>query len=98
MTFAAHLEKDRRLVLLKALEASAAYRANAFLLRSYCDAVGHTVSMDRIEQDLTWLAEQGLVTVERPAGVAVATLTERGLDVATARVTVPGVQRPQPGI
>ena len=89
--------QDRRLVLLKALENAAQYRANAFLLRRYCDAVGHVVSADRVEVDLAWLAEQQLVGLERTQGVTVATLTARGLDVAQGRATVPGVPKPQPG-
>ncbi|MBE7419844.1 MAG: ArsR family transcriptional regulator [Ideonella sp.] len=97
MNFAEHLTHDRRLVLLRALAAAAQYRANAFLLRRYCDAVGHVVSADRIEADLAWLGEQGLLSLERPEGVTVATLSARGLDVAEGRATVPGVQRPQPG-
>lgn len=96
-TFSDFQTHDRRLVLLKALENSARYRANALLLRRYCDAVGHVVSADRIEADLAWLAEQGLAGVERAEGLTVATLTARGLDVATGRTKVPGVQPPQPG-
>lgn len=97
MSFAEFQEQDRRLTLLKALENAAQYRANAFLLRRFCDSFAHVVSADRIEQDLAWLAEQGLVAIERPQGVTVATLTARGLDVATGRTKVPGVQQPQPG-
>lgn len=89
--------EDRRLVLLKGLENSAQYRANAFLLRRYCDAVGHVVGADRIEQDIAWLDEQGLVERSRANDVTLARLTERGLDVATGRTQVPGVQQPQPG-
>lgn len=97
MSFADFQQEDRRLTLLKALENAAQYRANAFLLRRYCDSVGHVVSADRIEADLAWLAEQGLVGVGHLQGVTVATLTARGLDVATGRTKVPGVQTPQPG-
>lgn len=96
MSFATYQEADRRLVILKGLEVAAQYRANAFLLRRYCDAVGHVVSADRIEADLTWLAEMDLLTLDKSSGVTVATLTARGLDVATGRASVPGVQRPMP--
>lgn len=96
-SFADFQTEDRRLVLLRGLESAAQYRANALLLRRYCDAVGHIVSADRIAQDLAWLAEQSLVKLDRAAGVDVAELTARGLDVATGRTKVPGVQPPQPG-
>ena len=89
--------QDRRLVLLRGLQNSAQYRANAFLLRRYCEAVAHVVSSDRVEQDIAWLHEQGLVVREQLGGVTLATLTVRGLDVATGATKVPGVQAPQPG-
>lgn len=97
MKFAAFQEEDRRLVLLKALESAAQYRTNAFLLRRFAESVGHVVGADRLEQDLAWLGEQGLVGVEHTQGVTVATLTARGLDVATGRTRTPGVAVPQPG-
>lgn len=97
MNFAEFQTSDRRLVILRALEHAAQYRANAILLRRYCDAVGHVVSSDRLEQDLAWLAEADLVGIDHAQGVMVATLTARGLDVATGRTRVPGVQAPQPG-
>lgn len=96
ISFEAHQTEDRRLQLLRALANAAQYRANAYLLRAYCDSVGHAVSADRLESDLAWLAEQLLVTVER-APVLLATLTARGLDVAHGRALQPGVKRPFPG-
>lgn len=97
MSFDQFQTQDRRLVLLRGLENAAQYRANVFLLRRYCEAIGHTVSTDRLAADLAWLKEQDLVTLQTAQGVEVATLTERGLDVATGRAEVPGVQRPRPG-
>lgn len=96
-SFADHVTEDRRLVLLRALENAAQYTANAILLKRFCDRVGHAVSSDRLEQDLAWLAEQGLLAVDKREGVSVATLTVRGLDAASGRARVPGVQAPQPG-
>jgi hypothetical protein len=58
--------------------------------------VGLTPTRDQIKTELAWLAEQQLVTSEDHAGLVVATLTERGLDVAEGRTVVPGVQRPSP--
>ncbi|HRD84469.1 MAG TPA: ArsR family transcriptional regulator [Rubrivivax sp.] len=87
---------DRRLVLLRGLADAAQYRANAYLLRRYAEAIGHTASADRIETDITWLAEQGLVERAVNEGVTVATLTARGLDVSTGAATTPGVARPRP--
>lgn len=97
LSYAEFEAQDRRLVLLRALEHAAHYRANALLLRRYCQAVGHVVSADRLAADLAWLSEQGLVDLVQAQDVTVATLTTRGLDVATGSANVPGVQRPQPG-
>lgn len=96
MSFADVTQEDRRLTLLKALESSAAYSAGQFLLGRYCEQFGHQVSNDRLRTDLTWLQEQGLISLVKPEGVFVATLTESGLDVARGRTIVPGVARPQP--
>lgn len=86
----------RRLVLLQALEHAAQYRGGGELLRHWCEQFGHAVSADRLAVDLAWLEEQGLVSLQRTQGLPVATLTERGLDVATGRASVPGVPRPHP--
>lgn len=96
MNYAEFQTADRRLVILRALESAAQYRANAYLLRRYCDSVGHAVSADRMEADLSWLAEQGLVDRTVSQGVTVVTATSRGLDVASGRAECPGVARPQP--
>ena len=97
MNYAEFETQDRRLVILKALAAAAQYRANAYLLRSFCDTMGHTASADRIAGDLAWLREAGLITTDqaRP-DVLLATLTTRGLDVADGRAEHPGVQKPRP--
>lgn len=91
------MTEDRRLVILRALAVCAQYRTNAFLLRRYCDQVGHVVSADTITTDIAWLTEQRLVVSAAVGEVLVATLTERGLDVADGRARVPGVKQPMPG-
>lgn len=98
MTFAAYQQADRRLTLIKALESAAQYRANAYLLRRYCDTVGHVVSADVLAADLAWLAEGGLVVLDTQPDITVATLTTRGLDVATGRAHHPGVAKPSPAV
>lgn len=89
--------KDRRLVILLALEGAAEYKANHFLLHRWCSQMGHSVSQDQVMGDLAWLSEQGLITVMVAQEVTIATITQRGLDVANARTEVPGVARPAPG-
>jgi len=90
------VNEDRRLVILRILTEDTGYRANAYVLRPALDAMGHTISMDKLEGDLAWLSEQGLVRIERTSDITVATLTQRGADVALGRATVPGIKRPEP--
>lgn len=95
-TFAEHLSADRRLVILRLLEQAPDYRGNAMLLQSALSGFGHAVGMDRLMTDLHWLREQGLVELDTVGGIALARLTQRGLDVAEGRSIVPGVARPGP--
>lgn len=96
------LVADRRLCILRFLLEDRDYSLNESLLQDALEMLGHAVSRDAVRAEVAWLAEQGLVTT-REAGVGggrsvtVATLTERGADVAKGRAQVPGVKRPSPG-
>lgn len=96
-SFAQLQTEDRRLVLLRLLSESGGYRANLFLLQTACAGFGHDVSQDRLQADVDWLEEQGLLKTEGVGGVCIATLTQRGLDVAQGRANCTGVKRPMPG-
>ncbi|SIQ95947.1 hypothetical protein SAMN05421829_108148 [Aromatoleum tolulyticum] len=87
------VERDRRRAILVVLVMAPAYMMPARGLREQIGLVGYTVSLDRVATDCAWLAEQGLVEWKND----VATLTDRGSDVATGRAQVPGVKRPEPG-
>lgn len=95
-SFAAHVAEDRRLAILRILEGSAEYRANLYLVQRLLADIGHSASLDTINTDLAWLAEQGLLELETVGGVSLPQLLARGLDVACGRATVPGVARPMP--
>lgn len=88
--------EDLRLVILRILHASSGYRANESLLTVAVERWGHVVSRDRIRTELAWLREQGLVAIDEIGGVMIASLRERGSDVATGVVVAPGVKRPRP--
>lgn len=92
--FAEHLRQDRRLVLLRLLAELPAYRANSSVLYVALEQFGHSTTRDQVKTELRWLEEQALVVVEEAGPVLVATLRERGQDVAKGRATVPGVARP----
>lgn len=89
---------DQRLVILRSL-ADAGYDANESILDDCLALYGHKISRDLVRNHLNWLEEQGLVQIERLAnGFMVATITQRGLDVANGEAVVEGVKRPRPRI
>lgn len=85
-----------RLTLLRLLVGAPGYRTNSSILSQEVIAFGFEATRDQVKTELGWLAEQGLVAAETLMGLVVATLTERGLDVAEGRAVVAGVQRPAP--
>lgn len=96
MSYREKQEADRRLAILQLL-AEAGYEVNDSVLNSALDDYGHRISRDMLLSDLAWLRDQGLVADRDLSGVTVvAQLTQRGLDVAEGRTTVPGVKRPRP--
>lgn len=98
MKYRDHLEQDRRLVILRVLVESPGYRANDSVIHTALEAYGHSVSRDQARTDIAWLAEQGLISTEEIGdGVTVATLSQRGEDVAAGRAVAPGVKKPAPG-
>lgn len=92
--YADFLRQDMRLVILRLLVEMPAYRANSSVLNAALDNFGHTISRDQVKTELAWLAEQGAVALEDIGPVVVATLTERGQDIAAGRARVPGIKRP----
>lgn len=92
--YAEYLREDYRLVILRLLVEQTAYRANSSVLTMALDSYGHTLSRDQVKTELNWLAEQGALKLEDIGPVLVATLTERGQDIATGRARVPGIKRP----
>lgn len=95
-TFAQVAAEDRRLAVLRILEGSPEYRANVYLVQKMLAGFGHAPSLDMLDGDLAWLAEQGLVEVERVGDVAIPQLLARGIDTACGRAVIPGVARPMP--
>jgi DNA-binding transcriptional ArsR family regulator len=97
MAFADIMNEDERLVILRVLaEDTGGYSANESIIHSILGEFAHKVSRDKVRTQLSWLSEQGLVTLRDVAGCMVATLTSRGIDVASGLAIVPGVKRPRP--
>lgn len=96
LTFAERRRAALRLQILLLLAEAPGYSAGQDLLYAALPDRGLAVSSDAVATELAWLAEQGLATVEDVAGLSVATVTARGVDVASGRAPVPGVARPGP--
>ena len=98
MSYKAHWQAHLRLTLLRLLAEQPGYKSNSSVLTQAADATaGFTATRDQVKTELAWLGEQGLITTsEVIEGLVVATLSERGGDVASGRAIVPGVQRPNP--
>lgn len=98
MSFADFHFQHVRLTVLRLLAEAPGYAANDSVLNQAVNAMGLTCTRDQLRTNLGWLEEQRLVTLIEPAaGLTVATLTERGADVAAGRSVIAGVQRPSPG-
>lgn len=98
-SFAAYTDGHIRLTILEFLRHAPAYSANDAVLRSACDAIGLPSTRSKIRAELVWLEEQGLLRrAEFPGDVTVATITERGEEVAAGRSSYPGVEKPAPRI
>ncbi|ACI98526.1 hypothetical protein [Rhodospirillum centenum] len=98
MSYKDFVAEDRRLVILKLLEEDPGGSHNHAVLQEALRRWGHTVSRDVVKSDLAWLAEQALVSVQLVGDgdpYHVATITDRGCDVATGAATVPGVKHPR---
>lgn len=89
-----HLSEHLRLSLLRVLAGASGYSANDSVLTDAARSLGFTVPRDRVNTELAWLREQGLVETEEMESVVVAALTRRGQEVAEGHASVPGVRRP----
>jgi DNA-binding GntR family transcriptional regulator len=96
MSLATLICANIRIILLRAMEEAPGYKLNESILHTVVGKFGHNVSRDVIKTELSWLKEQGLITMEEVVGYYVATLTQRGADIATGRSNNPGVERPSP--
>ena len=89
------ITENQRLAVLKFLRDDNDYTQNTSILQDGLTAIGLDISRDKLETEVSWLAEQGLVEIEHYRTVTVVKLTGRGLDVAEGRARVPGVKRPR---
>ena len=94
MTIREILDSDQRLVILRSL-LDCGDSANESILQTCLQTYGHRVSRDVVRTHLSWLREQGLVSLSDVSGCYVAEISGRGDDVANGLTTVPGVKKPR---
>lgn len=92
--YAEFLREDQRLVILRVLAEMPSYTANSSVLHGALIRLGHSPSRDQVKSEIMWLEQQGFVTSSAVADLLIARITERGTDVAEARIVVPGIKRP----
>lgn len=98
MNYSEAVTQDARLRLLQMLSAKPAYTGNEVALQAeLTNKYGHALARDRVRTELTWLEDQGLLVLQKPGGIMLATLTGTGLEVSGGIVRNPGVAAPRPG-
>jgi Fe2+ or Zn2+ uptake regulation protein len=96
MSFQDTLNENARLNILRSLHEGSGYQAPDSILHEVLTKYGIHFSRDQVRTNLSWLQEQGLITINMLGSTYVATLTSRGADVALGRAQVPGIKRPEP--
>ena len=95
-SFAQLVTESMRRVTLELLREADGYELNIYILRSGLADFGFRPSLDKLRAEISWLAEQGYLSARDVGGTVIATLRERGQDVAAGNAQVPGVARPEP--
>ena len=92
MKYSEHVERDRRLVILR-ITAEGNGTCNDRMLVTGLGHWGIRCTLETVRQSLAWLAEHGLVKLRTvpDSDVGVAEITRRGRDVADGMADVPGV-------
>jgi Fe2+ or Zn2+ uptake regulation protein len=85
--------KHRRLSILRILEGAPGYASNEAILHQMVNHFGITSTRDQVRSELAWLAEVGLVKIEDLGSLMMATITERGMDIAQGHAHHPDIAR-----
>lgn len=96
MRFDQLLTESVRLSILQLLEQDPDYSHNEQIIQMALQALGHSLSLDRVRTELRWLEEQGLLSVNDGGDLFVARLNQRGSDVAQGHARIDGIARVRP--
>lgn len=98
MSYAEHVARDARLVILRELAKQTDGRLNETVLTAALDAFGYRRSRDWVRTQLRMLEEVGAVVNTEAGSILVASLTRAGLDHVERRAVIEGVARPSPEV
>lgn len=96
MNLQTQIDADLRRTLIQLLAYDVDYSLNDNLLYSAVEGLGKTLTRDQLANHLGWLTEQNLISTRKIASMTIATLTDRGLDVAKGKVRIHGVRDLRP--
>lgn len=97
MSFNEFIVQRHRLEILSMLKQNGLYTLNEEVIKEVLIANGYAITRDRLRTDLDWLDEQDCLLLQKPGGVYIATLTNRGEECSRGLTSVPGIAAPKPG-
>lgn len=92
-SFGEFVRPDVRALLLRFLAQMPSMRSNSSVLTDYLQNAGHLATRTAVKEELRWLADHGLLTLDEAGSVLVAVLTERGQAVLDDDERVAGIKR-----
>jgi hypothetical protein len=98
MSYADHVARDARLVILRLLHADTSGTGNEVLLQAGLRTFGHDRTRDFVRTQMRTLADLGALRVTEAGSVLVASITSLGIDHVERRAHIEGVERPSPGV
>lgn len=90
------IEREARLIMLRALAEQVNYALNESLLQETLETFGISKPRDWVREQLRRMEDLGAVTVTLAGSVMLARLTRHGADHMTHRVVIEGIKRPSP--
>ncbi len=90
------INKDTRRTVLSLLAQDTDYTLSDSLLLLAFDEMSKRITADQLDNQIEWLVAQGFVTVKSGLGFKSVTLTDYGLDIATAKGRAVGIRDLRP--
>lgn len=93
MSYSDLIAQNQRHAILEILREANGYSVNTHIIQRLLADLGLAASHSTVSGVVTWLCEQGLITLEATTPVVVK-LTHTGLDVANGHASHPDIARP----